>query len=300
MRRVDRSQVAPPDVLVAPDGRGARELAEARAFFQNGTGKAPSYAAYSHDQVKAALEALFHGKCAYCETRYDVASPVDVEHFRPKGRVQDAPDHPGYWWLAMVWTNLLPSCIDCNRRRRQLLPDTSAGFEEMARAARVTETAGKQDAFPVSATRALSETDDLDAEAALLIDPTRDRPEDHLTYLLEPGQDLPLILPLRDDQGNLSPRAIASIQIHGLNRLGLLQARVRVLRQLEFLRLLVHDLDELARELGRSRAKAAKAAVPRVEAFIDRILHEIEALGADDQPYSTMVRQWITRWQATL
>jgi hypothetical protein len=80
------------------------------------------------------LEHVFYDKCAYCETRA-VRDPGDAEHFRPKGSVaQTAPpngsksktrvrvktpddkeaDHPGYFWLAYNWRNLLPACNDCN------------------------------------------------------------------------------------------------------------------------------------------------------------------------------------------
>jgi hypothetical protein len=78
---------------------------------------------------------VFHGKCAYCETRA-VRYPGHAEHFRPKGRVDvrdpktgrsvpasvEWPDgtvatHPGYFWLAYHWKNLLPACQDCNSGR---------------------------------------------------------------------------------------------------------------------------------------------------------------------------------------
>jgi hypothetical protein len=69
---------------------------------------------------------IFNNKCAYCETPV-VRSSFHAEHYRPKGRVttngkkvkikddkgQDY-DHPGYFWLAFHWTNLLPSCAFCN------------------------------------------------------------------------------------------------------------------------------------------------------------------------------------------
>ena len=50
-------------------------------------------------EVKAALEKLFYGKCAYCETFYSVQAPVDVEHYRPKSAVEgddedDIVSHP--------------------------------------------------------------------------------------------------------------------------------------------------------------------------------------------------------------
>jgi hypothetical protein len=98
------------------------------------------------------LDNVFNEKCAYCETPV-VRATFHGEHFRPKGRVQfrdldqkklkrgltrqdwhpDAPsrlsdvDHPGYFWLAYNWKNLLPSCEFCNT------------------------AAGKKDQFPVGA-----------------------------------------------------------------------------------------------------------------------------------------------------
>ncbi|HBL27345.1 MAG TPA: hypothetical protein DD490_10975 [Acidobacteria bacterium] len=78
------------------------------------------------------LENVFHGKCAYCETKATRWSPHG-EHFRPKGGVTckipgqeglhvgrctdvdgQAIDHPGYFWLAYHWWNLVPSCEKCN------------------------------------------------------------------------------------------------------------------------------------------------------------------------------------------
>jgi hypothetical protein len=78
------------------------------------------------------LTEFFHKKCAYCEIKI-VRDTADAEHFRPKGSVRmrdgndkavkvavKAPDgkqinHPGYFWLAYDWRNLLPSCAGCNR-----------------------------------------------------------------------------------------------------------------------------------------------------------------------------------------
>jgi len=72
------------------------------------------------------LKNVFNNKCAYCETPV-LRSSMHAEHYRPKGRVtqnkkkvkiKDAngeyQDHPGYFWLAFHWTNLLPSCAFCN------------------------------------------------------------------------------------------------------------------------------------------------------------------------------------------
>ncbi len=73
---------------------------------------------------------VFHEKCAYCESRL-TRSSGHAEHFRPKGRVKaksngtaklvktedengNQINHPGYFWLAYNWKNLLPSCEKCN------------------------------------------------------------------------------------------------------------------------------------------------------------------------------------------
>lgn len=67
---------------------------------------------YGDDDVVRRLKAIYHCKCAYCES---FEPDPEVEHFRPKGRVQDVPDHTGYFWLCYEWTNLLPACHDCNK-----------------------------------------------------------------------------------------------------------------------------------------------------------------------------------------
>ena len=72
---------------------------------------------YKTASVKRALEKLFRGKCAYCEWKPGAGSSWDVEHFRPKGRVAERAEHPGYYWLAYTWTNLYFSCQMCNQSR---------------------------------------------------------------------------------------------------------------------------------------------------------------------------------------
>src|SRR5258708_1947390 len=66
-------------------------------------------------ELKWHLFELFHGKCAYCESKPQAVSTGDVEHYRPKAKVKEDSRHPGYYWLAYDITNLLPSCESCNR-----------------------------------------------------------------------------------------------------------------------------------------------------------------------------------------
>lgn len=62
---------------------------------------------YRHPQIREALEALFHGKCAYCESHIAHITWGHVEHFRPKAVRR-------YRRYAFTWSNLLLSCPMCN------------------------------------------------------------------------------------------------------------------------------------------------------------------------------------------
>ena len=59
------------------------------------------------------------GRCAYCEGRNSAGEFGDAEHYRPKGEVTENRkpiSHPGYYWLAYEWYNLLLSCKKCNSK----------------------------------------------------------------------------------------------------------------------------------------------------------------------------------------
>lgn len=108
--------------------------------------------------LKDKLSALSHDKCWYCET-IDPRADNAVDHYRPKGNVKDAaPPHDGYWWLAFDWRNYRFSCTFCNSIRTTA---TTAG--------------GKHDYFPLweETKRARCDTDDIDIELPLLLDPVR-------------------------------------------------------------------------------------------------------------------------------
>lgn len=46
--------------------------------------------------LKVYLFSISNGKCAFCETDTLAVSPGDVEHFRPKARVEGEETHRGY------------------------------------------------------------------------------------------------------------------------------------------------------------------------------------------------------------
>jgi len=68
---------------------------------------------YAAPEVVQKLLNLYNSKCAYCEA-YE--PEPEVEHYRPKKRVTGI-NSIGYYWLCYEWSNLLPSCHDCNKQR---------------------------------------------------------------------------------------------------------------------------------------------------------------------------------------
>ena len=291
---IARTTVAPPASLVDAGGVGASELQAARLHYQNGAAATFGFKAYKGDDVKQALETLFKGKCAYCETFYGSSAPLDVEHYRPKAGVEDDNAHPGYWWVAMDWNNLLPSCIDCNRRRNQVIVVEGMSLEEAERrrvARQGRSSAGKKDAFPIRGQRSLPEDTGFAAEDALLLDPARHDPSQHLVFDLES----PFSLALPAERGNAAdPTGLASIQVYGLNRLGLVQARTLLLNELRVKRA------QVLRFLQRATDSAAapEQANWRNEALL--VMDQLEASTKPDRPYSALAKAFLDKFKEDL
>lgn len=344
MRQVDRTAETAPASLTGQNRAGPKELARARQEYNSPTPPASfTFAAYKGDDVRQAMERLFHGKCAYCESRYDITGPVDIEHFRPKGEVEGEPGHLGYWWLAGDWENLLPSCIDCNRRRYQATPthlvSVSAVLDAALRNGFSPLKTGKEASFPLApgGVRMMTEPDPADrtarlaAEAALLLDPCSDDPGQHLRHLIDRQSPLGLVYPTggNDDAlpalafgaaedalaieraaraAGLSAKGSVSIQVYGLNRLGLVQERTRLLRRLEVLGELVVKLFGLGAEL-RDIADAEPQPVTRQrllnladrsEAMAHRGLAEIRDAASPQSPFCSLAKAWIADFREEL
>ncbi len=103
------------------------------------------------------LAALGNNKCWYSESR-NPASDKNVDHFRPKARVEEDDTHEGYWWLAFRWQNYRYASQWCNQRRNDKVNGTSGG---------------KGDHFPLAAGsfRAHNEADNYEQEEVTLLDP---------------------------------------------------------------------------------------------------------------------------------
>lgn len=271
---VERSQ-PPPAKLSDEASPGARETRKATIFYSEPANSENSFdfSVYKDPEIKAALNDLFFGKCAYCESRIAAVAPADVEHYRPKGAVT-LPDGSktklGYYWLAADWDNLLPSCIDCNRERHQEGPDWDG-------------VSGKANQFPLldEAARATSPGDEV-GERPDLLDPCRDTPAEHLEFFEEGG------VRAAAPTGANSRRGEATIKVLGLDRQGLIEDRND--RELIVERTLRHFKRAWLSLNDNPQNAAAKEEVRKEKEELDRLVNP-------RSPYSGMARQ---RIQSTL
>ena len=83
-------------------------------------GKRNAEGKYRHPSIKDAIVAMFHGKCAYCESRISHIAYGHIEHFKPKSTFPE---------LTFEWTNLLLSCPICNgpEYKGDCFPEASEG-----------------------------------------------------------------------------------------------------------------------------------------------------------------------------
>ncbi len=235
------------------------------------------------------LERVFHGKCAYCETK-EVRSPYHAEHFRPKGMVQykklddsklhkalcsredsSQIEHPGYFWLAYDYKNLLPSCAFCNSHEgkknqfpvaRQYLFRFRLDEAELPNLKRPPFVSPTQQGIYYL----LSEDID-DLESSLLLNPLTDDPHEHICF-----GDRGIVAEVDN-----SAKGLHSISVYNLSDDGLRQAR------------------QQAQESGENRFLAAKinrhnaSIVERTQAGLDAIQSFIDGKEA----YSAAVLDYL-------
>lgn len=91
-----------PTALVNNEAKWLRELLAANTKED----KDKAEKKYRHRDVKEALAAMFHGKCAFCESQILHIDYGHIEHFKPKGGTYRA--------LTFEWSNLLLACGVCN------------------------------------------------------------------------------------------------------------------------------------------------------------------------------------------
>jgi hypothetical protein len=207
-------------------------------------------------KFKAEMAPATFGKCGYCEVNVVAVDRYkgDVEHYRPKGRVDRMVVQPdgtvkleplftsGYHWLAYSWTNYILTCNPCN-------------------------TAHKRNFFPLRAEPAAPpKSGDEETEDALLLTPFgRKDPTKHLAF---------------DRFGVVGPRngsryGAATVAVCGLWRSPLEKKR----RQLA--ELLSRQLDVFANPAASHDA-------------IDLALQSIADMGMKDKEHCGMVRSMFT------
>jgi uncharacterized protein (TIGR02646 family) len=274
---INRSGIALPDSLAMNNSSGAAERIRVIAHYQNPNVSTYSFKAYKGDDVVEALKKLFKKKCAYCESKITATGPIEVEHFRPKGRVAEDESHIGYWWLASEWLNLLPSCIDCNRERYHSVYSYHADVP-------IREIlTGKKDTFPIAGQRAHTHHDELALEDPLLIDPTVRDPKSHIGWVFE--RDLPIAVPIFNE-GVLDIYGDKSIEVLGLNRSALVEARRDVLHEIsvEILRI---------KQFINTLSKIDKVTLQELLPSLERMLSDLNYRKSTDKEYSAFASVYI-------
>jgi len=165
-------------------------------------------------ELASGLAKLSNDKCWYSES-INATADMDVDHFRPKKRVKEEPDHEGYWWKAFDWRNYRYSAQWPNRYRN----DKTSGTR-----------GGKGDQFPLCSNsfRARMEEDDCDSEEPALLDPTD--PNDWKLLTFRPnGEPTPSAEPNTKEY----VRAEESISVYHLHCRKLVKKRQSLASQVE-------------------------------------------------------------------
>lgn len=207
MRFVKKDLADPPAILVEN-----QTLIDLEAIAQSGNGSAIKTRIYqdtykdadgnTQSKVRDKLNLVYHGKCAYCET----FTKAEIEHYRPKKAVDEAPDHNGYYWLCYEWSNLIPSCHDCNT------------------------SGGKGNKFPIEGNRVMAPSFRLDrslatsdnvangpvliSEQPLLLHPEVDDPATFFNFDIDPKLEGIELQGLDGEDG----RGVVTVNICNLNR----------------------------------------------------------------------------------
>jgi len=212
------------------------------------------------------LENVFSGKCAYCETRIR-RMPADAEHFRPKGRVSVVTKsgkrktdrakivdeygaeivHPGYFWLAYTWQNLLPTCIICNRKAKRDIFPVSKIHRGVSKLEEIEIKKLKYKEIRHSALENVYylKPEDLDKlENRLLLNPYFDEPGKHLIFGID---------------GSVQPRANSPVGKYSIEIYNLDDPELDRSRSIEQFRFFQDYLDAIGRTKGDLVAKRAAA-----------------------------------------
>ncbi|MGA0555738.1 hypothetical protein ACO2Q8_03735 [Larkinella sp. VNQ87] len=168
----------------------------------------------TQSRVRDKLNEYYYHKCAYCESY----CKAEIEHYRPKKTVKGSTS--GYYWLCYEWSNLVPSCHDCNTAGGKGTQFPVAGIRVLAPAFGVD---GKLDK-----SRSRASTAPLIDEKPYLLHPEIDEPIHYLGVAIdEKGEGL-----LLTGLDGANQRGEQTIRICNLNRNDLKLRRLQILDSL--------------------------------------------------------------------
>lgn len=211
------------------------------------------------EKYYSSLDGAFHGKCVYCESDISSSQRIDIDHYRPKGAIKDSNgkkikvtvngvenDHPGYYWLAYDWRNLVPTCQLCNQANKRRADGGKA--------------IGKLDYFPLQNEQARAKAPGEEAiEAPLLINPLWE----------DPGASLEL-----DSTGVFTSKDVpngrgqACIDTFGLNFKGLADVRAEIYD--DVLKRMMVAATQVINDPHAPSTKQARARIERIEKGYER------------------------------
>ncbi len=110
---------------------------------------------YKHKEVENRLQEIYHGKCAYCESKLMPGFSPVIEHIRPKSI---------YPWLVYEWSNLIPVCMECNKKNKHYPIEG-----EVVAKHPINKKDWRYDILSLQ-------------EKPLLLNPEYDNPEEHLSF----------------------------------------------------------------------------------------------------------------------
>lgn len=229
-----------------------------RVLFTGGFGGDPKPASVVWKAAKKQLKTESSGKCAYCEAPTSTVAHGDVEHFRPKDV---------YWWWAYCYFNYAYGCQVCNQSNKGVKFPLASGAAPIAApaqpAALDVATLGTlidamvPNPFDGDSADALAMFRyAIRAEGGLLIDPYEDEPESFFKYVVKTGTKAVEIHPATAS-GKKRRRAMATIEVLGLNREELVEHRFKIFRPLQIARIAFASPDPTLHDPAREELIAA-------------------------------------------
>lgn len=229
-------------------------------------------------ELKDDLRKLSDGKCWYCETCID-RDFGDIDHFRPKGKIEGVANHPGYWWLAFEWRNFRFSCKLCNVRSTDV--DAEEGDGKGGKGTRFPLVDGEK--YRICAEDEYEEYEDLLDEHPLLLDPIERRDTLLLTFTRE-GKPVPS---MKNATEIGYRRAKESIDTYHLD-----YVRINRKRQDIF-----HKIRQLVKQNQRYQERWEKEHDSSAREFAKNAMEEIAELIAAKAQYSATARAYLKEYR---